>query len=150
MESCLPVDSVFLTEGVSKPIINQRGPESHIIHPVPLACTCSLSADAPCLFWQEQRAITTTIIMMMLCAQAGARALSRELASPPIEVVLVEGAVAIIRHCRPPGSAESGQPVAQVVPAAVLSFLRRRVIPARPSCANILLDRGRDFHSFSS
>ncbi|EIE27464.1 hypothetical protein COCSUDRAFT_55471 [Coccomyxa subellipsoidea C-169] len=57
---------------------------------------------------------------------AGARALSRELASPPIEVVLVEAAVAIIRLCRPPGSAEEGQSVAQVVPAAVMSFLRRR------------------------
>ena len=62
-----------------------------------------------------------------MCAQAGARMLSRDLASPPIEVVLVEAAVAIIRQCRPAGSAEQGQPVAQVVPAAVISFLRRRV-----------------------
>ncbi len=53
--------------------------------------------------------------------------MSRELASPPIEVVLVEAAVAIIRQCRPPGSAESGLPVSQVVPTAVMSFLRRRV-----------------------
>lgn len=59
--------------------------------------------------------------------QAGARSLSRELASPPIEVVLVEAAVAVIRLCRPPGSAEAGQHVAAVVPAAVISFLRRRV-----------------------
>lgn len=67
--------------------------------------------------------------MVILCSQAGARALSKELASPPIEVVLVEAAVAIIRQCRPLGSAESGLPVSQVVPTAVMSFLRRRVSP---------------------
>lgn len=59
--------------------------------------------------------------------QAGARLLSTELASPPIDLVLAEAAAAIIQHCRPAVSQEAGMPVQEAVPAAVLSYLSRRV-----------------------
>jgi hypothetical protein len=68
--------------------------------------------------------------------QAGARALAAQIKSPPIEVVLAEAAVALIRHCRPPGAPEPGRPVSDVVPSAVLAFLRRRVRPTLPTHFN--------------
>ncbi len=104
-------------------------------------CSCMVrSAESSTLLSLRFSALYRSCLrqFFLLCAQAGARALSRELASPPIEVVLVEAAVAIIRLCRPPGSAEEGQPVAQVVPAAVMSFLRRRVSPHHFSFATTL------------
>ncbi len=95
------------------------------------------------------------------CAQAAARALARELPSPPIELALTEAALAIAGRCSPaasraPGAAarpaddaaagsgevapDAGPPgerlgpaaavgptPADVVPAAVLAFLRRKV-----------------------
>jgi len=59
--------------------------------------------------------------------QAGARTLSSELASPPIDLVLAEAAAAVIQDCRPAVSHEAGKPVQEAVPAAVLSYLSRRV-----------------------
>ena len=61
--------------------------------------------------------------------QAGARSLSRELPSPPIDLVLAEAAAALIQHCRPAVSQEAGKPVEEAVPAAVLSYLSHRVRP---------------------
>ncbi|CAK0739001.1 hypothetical protein CVIRNUC_001123 [Coccomyxa viridis] len=57
---------------------------------------------------------------------AGARSLSRELPSPPIDLVLAEAAAALIQHCRPAVSQEAGKPVEEAVPAAVLSYLSHR------------------------
>ena len=59
--------------------------------------------------------------------QAGARSLSRRLASPPIELALVEAAVRVFQRV-PPAPAEPGPAAfSGAVPAAVVSFLRRRV-----------------------
>ena len=61
------------------------------------------------------------------CLQAGARSLARELASPPIDLVLAEAAAAVMQHCRPAVSQEAGKSVREAVPAAVLSYLSKRV-----------------------
>ena len=67
------------------------------------------------------------------CLQAGARSLAGELASPPIDLVLAEAAAAVMQHCRPAVSQEAGKSVREAVPAAVLSYLSKRVrIPANP------------------
>lgn len=97
--------------------------------------------------------------LTFLAWQAGARALARELLSPPIELALTEAALALVRRCQPayPAEPPSPRPAAgggsrssptsgeharedpgsaptaaadpaptDVVPAAVLAFLRRK------------------------
>ena len=57
--------------------------------------------------------------------------------SPPLELVLVEAAVAVIQQCQPGMSMQSmpsGASASQIVPAAVLAFLQRRVTPKQPRC----------------
>ena len=60
--------------------------------------------------------------------QVAARILSKQLASPPIELALVEASVRVFRQI--PASEDADSPAASfagVVPAAVVTFLRRRV-----------------------
>ena len=60
--------------------------------------------------------------------------LAKQIKLPPIEVVLVEAAVGIMTRCSPSGcGALPSAPVSDVVPSAVLTFLRRRVLSWRPS-----------------
>ena len=59
--------------------------------------------------------------------QVGARTLSRRLTSPPIELALVEAAVRVFRLAQPAPGANVEPSLAGIAPAAVVTFLRRRV-----------------------
>ena len=64
---------------------------------------------------------------LLWLVQAGARSLSRRLASPPIELALVEAAVRVFQRLPPAAAEPSPEPFCGTVPSAVVSFLSRRV-----------------------
>ena len=59
--------------------------------------------------------------------QGAARSLSKQLPSPPIELALVEAAIKVFRLAQPSQKTDEDASLLRVAPAAVVTFLRRRV-----------------------